>query len=111
MKILIIWATVLLTASAVMANPPSDIKASYNPENKFLTITIMHGTLAPTAHYIKSVQVDLGDQTLINQNFKSQFNKGEQAAVIFMIDLKPAAKIKVTAKCSWWGEKSKEITL
>lgn len=101
----------LLSASPALAHPPSDILATYDNSNHFLTVRALHGTMNAGIHYIKYIEVKLNGQSLIAQNFKSQYSGKEQDAVVLLIDLKPGNEIAVNAKCNMFGEKTKLIKI
>jgi hypothetical protein len=111
MKNILVIGLIALLVSPVLANPPSNIIASYDNATHFLTIQVMHATFAPAYHYIKQVIVNQNGEKLLEQNFNSQLNKKEQDVIFITPDLKPGVSIEVTGKCSLFGEKTKQFTL
>ena len=108
-----VWllSALLFLATGALAHPPSDINASFDASNNYLTVRVTHNSLNPQKHYIKQVSVSVGDDNLLTQNFKMQFSKKEQIVIFFTPDLKPGTEITINAKCSWFGEKTKKILL
>lgn len=111
MKNLITLLCSVLIASSAFAHSPSSIKASYDQENQFLTVNVMHNTGNPKNHYIEEIEVKIADKTMLTQRFTVQYNNQEQLAMVFWPGLAGGSEITVKANCNRFGSKSKNIKL
>jgi hypothetical protein len=109
--ILSLTTALFLLASPILAHPPSDITASYDPASKYLTVRVFHNTFNTRIHYIKYVSVSVNGSPMLVQNFRSQLNSKEQDVVFLTPDLQTGMTVEVNGKCSLFGEKTKQITL
>jgi hypothetical protein len=87
------------------ANPPQDVKVSYDSGSQVLTVTITHKSPAKGFHYIKYVEIKKNGDVLSNNKYDSQ---PEPETFTYTYNL-PAAKgdmLEVTATCNMWGHKT-----
>ena len=110
-KVLGLAIALFFLASPILAHPPSDITASYDPASKYLTVRVFHNTFNARIHYIKYVSVSVNGSQLLVQNFKSQLNSKEQDVIFFTPDLQAGTTVEINGKCSMFGEKTKQIIL
>ena len=55
--ILFVLASAFITPATVEATAPASVKITYNKDNQFLTITILHDTRGRSSHYIKIIEI------------------------------------------------------
>ena len=104
----------LLLAVAVRcayAHSPSDMKITFNPATKVLTVVIMHDVSRTVNHYTKRVDIHLNRKEIINDVFSRQDNDFSQTVTYTIKDAKPGDTITVTALCNIIGRIKRKITV
>lgn len=101
---------VFLVPQVALSHPPSQIQATFDPENHVLEISVIHAVPDPKGdHYISEIRVFRNDEEIILQKMASQFSSREQKAQYLVIDAQKGDIFKIYALCSKFGDRS--ITL
>ena len=105
---------VLLLAAALTcayAHTPSDMKLTFNPAAKVLTVVIMHDVSGTVDHYIKRVNVDLNGKEIINNELSRQDNDKSQTVSYTIPNAKPGDILTVYVRCSIIGRLKGKIKI
>lgn len=108
--ILIFFAVCFMYPKTSLANPPQDLKLSYDAQSQMLAVTITHKSPFPGFHYIKSVEIKKnGDVVSINK----YENQPDQVTFTYSYKVPAAAgeTLDVSAICSIYGSKTTNLTV
>jgi hypothetical protein len=105
---LFIIMLVLFMQNQLLAHPPSAIKLAYNKGS--LNIIILHGSLAPKAHFIKKVEISLNGNSLLNKVFTEQTDS-KQLVFDYPTTLKKGDILQVKGVCNLFGSKTTTYTI
>jgi len=86
------------------AHTPADMKLSYNPETRVLTVKIEHAVIDPKTHFIKRVIVKLNEKAIYTHNIKRQDDKYRQILEYPILNAKNGDEISVEAYCNQGGK-------
>lgn len=111
MKKLIIFGIFLVMISSIFAHPAHEVSVDYSFKTKLLTVDFEHSVRYPEKHYISQVQVEVHDQVIITQLLSQQDNTGGGKLVFRLANLQKGDLVKVTTKCSEYGDKSIEYVV
>lgn len=92
----------------VYAHPPKDLQLVYDMSKKSLTVTIIHPSFLPSAHYVKLVTVKKNGSELNTYHYKSQPDKNT-FTYAYEIPASPGDTLEVTAECNMFGSKSAQV--
>ena len=102
---------ILLFAGALLAHPPSEIKADYNRTSHLLSITVMHDTKDVNMHHIYEISVTVNKKKRILQSIVWQQDALYQKAVFLITDVNAGDILEITAKCNIYGKKTVKLTI
>lgn len=108
---IILLGIIALGSVSIYANPPKDIKITFDPKTKLLTAVIIHDTLFPTYHYIKTVEIDINNQKAILHTLTEEETKLSETVIYKLPDVKAGDTVSVEASCSLFGRLKKAITI
>lgn len=108
---IIFFALICIFSFSAYAHPPKDIKISFDPKTKMLTAVIVHDTLYPTYHYVKTVEVDINNKKAIEHTLTEEETKLTETVIYKLPDVKPGDTVSVDAHCSLFGHLKKEIKI
>ena len=101
----------VLFATALRADPPSQITVDYNKANGNLFITFVHQVQDPVDHFIYDARILLNKKEIIHQSITSQDTKEGGTLVYKVIDVKAGNKFNVILACNKYGKKNQEYTI
>jgi len=104
---LIIFILFVFIGSAA-ANPPKEIKLTYDKSKKVLTVEIKHNTRDLTEHYIRKISVYKNTEEPNHFSFVSQPAATGLTKEI-SVDLVPGDVVRVKAVCSEAGFKEETL--
>jgi hypothetical protein len=111
-KAWLLFLLLALVATPVLAHPPKDITATYDPATQVLTVIVLHGTMNGAMHHIKQVTLSSTDGTpFLTQTFSDQYDNGRQVAMAVIPKLKGTLSFQAKADCSLWGSLTKTLTV
>ncbi len=87
------------------ADPPQDVKLSYDSNSQTLTVTITHKSSFTGFHYVKSVEIKKNGIGVSTNTYDSQ---PDPATFVYNYKVSAAKgdKLEVTATCSLAGNKT-----
>lgn len=103
--------TFFIFASAALCDPPSEIKCSYDLSAKTINIDAVHGSKNIEKHFIESIEIFLGDKSIVKKDYKTQTDSTGQKDTFKIDGMKAGYKYTVKAKCNRIGSKKVEITI
>jgi len=108
--VLILFAVCFMYPQASFANPPQDLKLSYDSQSQILAVTITHKSPFPNFHYIKSVEIKKNGNVGSTNKYE---NQPDQAAFTYSYNVSAAAgeTLEATASCSLYGSKTINLTV
>lgn len=92
------------------ANPPQDVKISYDSGLQILTVTITHKSFVTSFHYIKHIEIKKNGTIISNNTYDSQPDP-ETFTYTYKLPAVEGDKLEVTASCSLWGHKTATVVL
>jgi desulfoferrodoxin (superoxide reductase-like protein) len=95
-----------LSASVLFGTPPDSLQLNLDSSGTMLSVKVFHPTRNTANHFIKTIDVTLNGNQIIQQNYDCQFNQEVQEAVYKLINLKAGDKIEVTGTCNIYGKKT-----
>lgn len=108
---IVLFGIIACCSINVYAHPPKDIKISFDPKTKMLTAIIVHDTLFPTYHYVKTVEVDINNKKAIEHTLTEEESKLTETVIYKLPDVKAGDIVSVEAHCSLFGQLKKAITI
>ena len=108
--ILILFTVCFMYPQTSFANPPQDLKLSYDSQSQMLTVTITHKSPFPNFHYIKSVEIKKNGNVVSTNKYE---NQPDQATFTYSYKVPAAAgeTLEATASCSLYGSKTINLTV
>ncbi|MFH0966679.1 MAG: hypothetical protein V1862_03220, partial [Methanobacteriota archaeon] len=106
--ILLICLLICLMITGVVANPPSDMKLSYDQQAKSLIVTITHPVGGAVDHYIKTVSIAENGKIISENTYTSQ--EGDTFTYTYPLIIPDGSQISVTATCSKFGSLTKDLS-
>jgi hypothetical protein len=106
----ILYAVCFMNAQTSYANPPQDVKSTYDSASQMLTVTITHKSSFPSFHYIKIVEIRKNGNLVSTNRYEDQ---PDQATFAYSYKV-PAATgdiLEANAHCSLYGSKSTTLTV
>ncbi|PKL60783.1 MAG: hypothetical protein CVV33_00885 [Methanomicrobiales archaeon HGW-Methanomicrobiales-4] len=97
-----------LMFSGVVANPPSDMKLTYDEQAKTLNVTIIHPVGGAVDHYIKSVSITENGKMTLEKTYSSQ--DGDTVTYTYPLTIPDGSPVSVTATCSKFGSLTKDLS-
>lgn len=101
----------LVSSSAALAHPPSDIKTQYDPATQTLKAVIEHPVSNASTHYIDKVDISINGKEVQELKFQSQETPGSQTLEIQLKDVKSGDLLSVEGYCNLSGKLEKEIKI
>jgi hypothetical protein len=107
---LILLAVCFIYPQTSFANPPQDVKLSYDSKSQMLEVTITHKSSSPNFHYIKSVEIKKNGKVESTNKYE---NQPDQAAFTYSYKVlaMPGETLEATASCSLFGSKTINFTI
>lgn len=93
-------------ATALFGSPPDSLQINLDTTGTVLSVKVFHPVKNTANHFIKTIDVALNGNQIIQQDYDGQFDKEVQEAIYKLIDLKAGDKIEVTGICNIFGKKS-----
>lgn len=108
--ILILFAVCFMYPQTSLANPPQDVKLSYDSQSQMLTIAITHKSSFPSFHYIKNVEVKKNGTVVSANQYE---NQPGQATFTYSYKVPAVAgeMLEAKASCSLYGSKTTNLTV
>ena len=108
--ILILFAVCFIYPQMSLANPPQDLKLSYDSTAQILAVTITHKSPFPSVHYINSVEIKKNSNIVSSNKYK---NQPDQATFTYSYNVSAAAGETLDAKasCNLYGDKTTNLTV
>lgn len=111
MRLCFVLVIIMIFTNIGYAHPPDQIVASFNPEDKTLTVIVTHRINNPASHYIKKVEVDLNGKEIIDQAITKQENNHSQRFSYIIPDASYGDKLAVTGYCNINGKLKEELEI
>ena len=96
--------------AATYAHGPGDVTLNYDSESQILSVTISHSVSNPQKHYIKKITITKNGKPLETYEYKSQPDPSS-FTYTYNVEAKEGDKLKVKAKCNYFGSKTKELVI
>lgn len=100
-----------LISPKAFAHPPKDIAMEFDMETKMVKVEVIHPVTSNEKHFVKSMNIFLNDELIVEQHFKSQSSTDTQEASYILIDAKLGDKIRIEPRCSIYGSLKKEFVI
>lgn len=101
----------VLLATELMAHAPSRIEMDFEKEESILSVKVVHPVADPDNHFVKKVEVFLGEDKIIEQVFGVQTDNGYQIAKYLIHEAEEGMEIRVKSICSIHGERTATIKI
>jgi len=110
----ILWITAFfffvgIFSGTAFAHPPKSVTLTYDAATQMLKVTIIHSSLAPNWHYIKSVVVEKNKKPVESYPYKSQ--PGDEFAYTYEIPASPGDTFVVNVYCNMYGSRTESLTI
>ncbi|MCK9195779.1 MAG: hypothetical protein M0P16_02225 [Syntrophales bacterium] len=108
--ILILFAVCFMYPQLSFANPPQDMKISYDSNLQILAVTITHKSPFPNFHYIKSVEIKKNGNIVSTNKYENQPDNAT-FTYSYKVPAKVGETLEATASCSLYGSKTINLTV
>ena len=100
----------IMTPSASVANPPQDVRLSYDAKSQMLSVTITHPSFFPGFHYVKSVEIKKNGAVVGGYQYDKQ---PDEKTFVYSYPLAVASgdALAVKASCSLYGSRSADLII
>ncbi len=102
---LVLLSGLLLSSSAIIAHPPSNVELNYRGETKTLQVKVSHSVGNPSSHYVEKVTVTVNGERAITKDYEKQ-NKSSGSSFEYKLDVQNGDLIEVEAECNRFGAAS-----
>jgi len=107
---LLCFLAIFFCPVATYAHGPGDVTLNYDSESQILSVTISHSVSNPQKHYIKKITITKNGKPLETYEYKSQPDPSS-FTYTYNVEAKEGDKLKVKAKCNYFGSKTKELVI
>jgi hypothetical protein len=92
-------------------HPPGEMQVEFNIKEHALRVRAQHIVSDSSRHYVDRIVVELNEEKIIEQKFKSQSDSMIQSVDYTIIDAKVGDEIVVTARCNIAGQQKARIVV
>ena len=99
----------LLSAGAVFATPPKDLKVAWNWDSRTLKVYTAHWTQDVRKHFVEKVEVFVDGKRVEGKTYQRQGDKNGTASSFKLPDLHSGAIVPVRAACNRKGYREESL--
>ncbi len=103
--ILVLFAVCLVYPQTSWANPPQDVKLSYDSTSQTLAVTITHKSPFPNTHYIKNVEIKKNGSVVSTNQYDHQPDLAT-FTYSYKVPATAGETLEVKASCNLFGSKT-----
>ncbi len=92
------------------AHPPAEVRLSYDAASGTLTVTITHGTVIPSWHYVKQVEIVKNGTPVISTPYTSQPDR-TNITYTYAVSAAPGDVLEVTCTCNIFGSRTAKLVV